>query len=40
MKAENEIPPVFGSWKKWYGLVLGFLLIQIVLYFLITRYFA
>lgn len=38
--SDNEIPPIFSSWKKWYWLVLGALAIQVVLYFWLTRSFA
>ncbi len=34
---ENEKIPVFGSWKRWYALVLGVLAVQIILYFLLTQ---
>jgi hypothetical protein len=37
MESEKEKIPLFGSWKRWYILVLAVLLIQIVLYFLLTR---
>jgi hypothetical protein len=32
--------PVFKSWTGWYALVLIVLVIQILLYYGITRYFA
>lgn len=37
---EEEKPPIFNSWKGWYLLVIGFLFIQIVIYFFITRSFS
>jgi hypothetical protein len=36
----EEKPPLFRSWKTWYKLVLGVLLIQVIVYFLITKYFS
>lgn len=33
---ESDKPPVFGSWITWYALVLGVLVVQIVLYRLLT----
>jgi hypothetical protein len=36
---EEEKPPVFAKWSYWYGLVIGFLLLQIILFYLFTRYF-
>lgn len=33
---ENEKPPILGSWKNLYLLLVGALLLQIVLYYLIT----
>jgi hypothetical protein len=35
-----EKPPVFKSWKHWYVLVLGVLVLQIILYYWLTRSFA
>lgn len=37
---EDERPPVFSSWKAWYGLVIAVLLVQIVVYLLITLAFS
>lgn len=37
MESEKEKIPVFGSWKSWYILVLAVLVIQIILYFLLTQ---
>jgi hypothetical protein len=37
---QNEKPPVFPSWRGWYTLVLGVLLVQIILYYLITQSFS
>lgn len=36
---KEEQVPVFNSWKSWYILTIGFLLVQIVLYFGITKFF-
>jgi len=36
----NEKPPVFQSWKTWYTIVLGALVIQVIIYFIITHTFA
>jgi hypothetical protein len=32
--------PVFKSWKKWYLLVLAVLIVQLIVYFVITNLFA
>lgn len=32
----NEKPPILGSWKNIYATVVGFLIFQIILYYLIT----
>jgi len=36
----DERPPLFHSWKAWYKLVLAVMLIQVVMYFLITTLFS
>jgi hypothetical protein len=36
----EEKPPVFGSWRAWYWLVLAVMLAQVVIYFLITNSFS
>ena len=36
---EQDRPPVFKKWKGWYWLVMSFLLIQIIIYALITNSF-
>jgi hypothetical protein len=33
-------PPPIGTWKKWYWLVAGFLVIQIMIYYIITKTYA
>ena len=32
----NEKPPILGSWKNIYATVIGFLIFQIILYYIIT----
>jgi hypothetical protein len=39
-KINQEEPPIFKSWSRWYWLVLGALLVQIILYYVITMAFA
>ncbi|MEX2589454.1 MAG: hypothetical protein WD334_04555 [Chitinophagales bacterium] len=34
---ENDAP-LFGYWKGWYYVLVGFLIFQILLYFLITTW--
>jgi len=36
----EEKPPLFESWKTWYKLVLAVMLIQVIVYFLITTAFS
>ncbi len=36
----DEKPPVFQTWKAWYWLVLGFMLVQAIIYFWISKSFA
>jgi hypothetical protein len=36
----DEKPPVFKNWRGWYRLVLGFMVLQIVLYYWLTQLFA
>jgi hypothetical protein len=33
---EEEKPPVFRKWSTWYWLLLGALVIQVIIYYLIT----
>lgn len=35
----NDQVPVFKSWNSWYLLTILLLVIQVVLYFLITKFF-
>ena len=42
MSAENDDEvdkkvPLFGTWPRWYAFLLGFLAVQIILYFLLTN---
>ena len=37
MTEESEKPPLFRSWRGWYLLVAGFLLLQILLFTLLTK---
>lgn len=37
--AEDQKPPLFGSWKGWYWLVWLFMVAQVIVYLLITRSF-
>jgi len=37
---DPEKPPVFSTWKGWYLLVLGVLIVQIILYRVITVAFS
>lgn len=39
-KPTDDQPPVFHRWRGWYLLVLGFLLLQIILYYWLTKSFA
>jgi hypothetical protein len=41
MKATTEgKPPLFKFWRHWYMLVIGVLVLQIILYYWLTRSFA
>ncbi|WP_262899472.1 hypothetical protein [Chryseosolibacter histidini] len=40
MSTSEDKPPVFASWRSWYTLVLGVLVIQMLLYYWLTRSFA
>jgi hypothetical protein len=37
MKEDQEKIPVFKTWKQWYIVVLAILVIQIVLYYIVTQ---
>jgi hypothetical protein len=36
----DERPPLFRTWRGWYLLLIGFLLGQIILFLLFTKYFS
>jgi hypothetical protein len=36
---ESDQPPLFKSWRPVYGLVIGALIAQIVVFYAITKYF-
>ncbi len=37
---EDEPPPILGSWRNLYAIVLGWLALLIVVFYLFTRYFS
>lgn len=39
-KKVREKIPLFRSWAQWYALVLGFLIVQIILFYLFTKRFS
>lgn len=40
MSAPDDPPPLLGTWRNLYALVLGALVVQIVVYWWITRAYA
>jgi hypothetical protein len=40
VSSDESPPPLLGSWRNLYALVLGALLLQIVVYWLVTRAYA
>jgi hypothetical protein len=36
----DEKPPIFKSWKSWYVLVVGFLVLLIILFSFFTKHFS
>lgn len=36
MISEEDKPPVFRNWSGWYWLVTGFLVLQIIVYYILT----
>lgn len=40
MGEENERPPLFGSWAAWYRLLVGALVVQIIVYYLLSERFS
>ena len=39
-RVENEPPPPGGNWNRLYWFVIGFLVVQIIAYWLFTRAFS
>jgi len=39
-KMQEEKPPLLGSWKTWYVMVIAFLVVLIILFKMFTNYFA
>lgn len=39
-EVQHQRPPVFKKWKTWYGLVVAVLVVQIIVYYLITIHFS
>jgi hypothetical protein len=40
MMSDDQKPPLFKSWKSWYIIVLGVLVVQFILYVIITKTFS
>jgi hypothetical protein len=40
MSEPTEKPPVFNTWRAWYLLVAGVLLLEMIVFYCITRAFA
>jgi hypothetical protein len=40
MMSDDQKPPLFKSWKSWYIIVLGVLVVQFILYVIITKAFS
>ena len=36
----DSAPPGGGSWNRWYAVVIGWLIVQIILYWLFTQAFS
>lgn len=39
-KSEGNKPPVFGSWRRVYWFVAIFFAVEVVLFFVFTRYYS
>ena len=39
MPEEKELPPFVKTWKQFYGLLIGWLVLLIILFYAFTRYF-
>jgi hypothetical protein len=37
---DEERAPLFKKWSNWYALVIGFLIVCIVLFYLLTKHFS
>ncbi len=37
---KEDKPPLFKSWNTWYFLVVGFLVFQIIFFWVFTKYFS
>ena len=37
---DEEKVPLFKSWSTWYGLVIGFLVFCIIVFYLLTKHFS
>lgn len=40
MENEKEHIPLFGKWRYWYMLVIGWLILLIVVFYFFTRHFS
>jgi hypothetical protein len=40
MKDEQEKVPLFRTWTQWYGFVISFLVILILIFYLFTKFFS
>ena len=36
----DEKPPILSSWKQLYSIVFGFLIFQVVIYYIFTKFFS
>jgi len=37
--SQEDAPPIFKSWLGWYSIVLGFLFIELILFYIIAKVF-
>lgn len=37
---QDERPPLFRKWSHWYALVIGFQLLLIIFFYLLTKFFS
>jgi hypothetical protein len=40
MHTDDDKPPLFSNWGYWYGLIIAFLVLLIILFYLLTQKFA